>query len=346
MRKLFFLYQILFTASIFFGQDILVKRDSTKIEAKILEISPAEIKYLFFNYQDGPILIINKSDVAYAIYSNGTRETFNISPEAFDPPLVSPIYKYIETVAKARKDSIEHAKLNKRVKLNIELGVVINENYINKPYNYSYSGSQGHFPNDDETFQPIGKKHYNYGIQAGANLLSGRSPYCKHLFGVNFLQSNSSFHYIYSKYDYYESHSTKSVYTLNANYYSSVYFANIMTGLRFTIFKKFHIDNCISFNIPLMATNTISGYEATTDYTNYYYTRDSRPANSTVDEFKNKTTHDMKVGTTVSFIPRISYDLAIKKTLITIFFSYNIAYRYNLPWYSVGLAYFPFKKLR
>lgn len=59
------------------AQDQVFKKDNTKIEAKVLEITPTEIKYKLFNYQDGPLFIVNKSDVAMIIYQNGTHEVFN-----------------------------------------------------------------------------------------------------------------------------------------------------------------------------------------------------------------------------------------------------------------------------
>jgi hypothetical protein len=57
-----------------FAQDILYKKDNTKIEAKILEITPTTIKYNLFNYQEGPLITIDKKEVAMIIYQNGTRE--------------------------------------------------------------------------------------------------------------------------------------------------------------------------------------------------------------------------------------------------------------------------------
>lgn len=70
------------------AQDQVFKKDNTKIEAKVLEITPTEIKYKLFNYQDGPLFIVNKSDVVLIIYQNGTHEVFN-APSAIPTNTVS-----------------------------------------------------------------------------------------------------------------------------------------------------------------------------------------------------------------------------------------------------------------
>lgn len=56
------------------AQDQLFKVDNSKLEVKIIEITPNEIKYKLFTYQDGPTIIIAKSDVALIIYQNGVHE--------------------------------------------------------------------------------------------------------------------------------------------------------------------------------------------------------------------------------------------------------------------------------
>lgn len=71
----------LFIGGNLISQDQLFKKDNTKIEVKILEINPTEIKYKLFNYEDGPIITVLKSDVALIIYKNGMHEVITASPE-------------------------------------------------------------------------------------------------------------------------------------------------------------------------------------------------------------------------------------------------------------------------
>ncbi|CAN5553073.1 hypothetical protein BH10BAC1_BH10BAC1_21730 [soil metagenome] len=59
-----------------FAQDTITKNNSEKIIAKILEISPTQVKFKKFDFQDGPTYIENKSDIKMIVYSNGVKEVF------------------------------------------------------------------------------------------------------------------------------------------------------------------------------------------------------------------------------------------------------------------------------
>lgn len=61
-----------------FAQDVLYKTDNTKVEAKIIEITPTTIKYNLFNYQEGPLITIDKKDVALIVFQNGTHEVIKV----------------------------------------------------------------------------------------------------------------------------------------------------------------------------------------------------------------------------------------------------------------------------
>lgn len=69
---------ILFTIFSFIGfsQDVIVKRDGEKIDAKVIEITKTTIKYKKFEQEDGPIRNISISEVAEIIYNNGDWEKF------------------------------------------------------------------------------------------------------------------------------------------------------------------------------------------------------------------------------------------------------------------------------
>lgn len=60
------------------AQDQLFKRDNSKTEVKVLEVTPGEVKYKLFSYQDGPTITVMKSEVALIIYQDGRHETFNV----------------------------------------------------------------------------------------------------------------------------------------------------------------------------------------------------------------------------------------------------------------------------
>lgn len=71
----------LFSGGNLISQDQLFKKDNTKLEVKILEINPTEIKYKLFNYEDGPIITVLKSEVVLIIYKNGMHEVITASLE-------------------------------------------------------------------------------------------------------------------------------------------------------------------------------------------------------------------------------------------------------------------------
>ena len=59
------------------AQDIILKRDGSEIEAKVIEITDQQIKYKNFDFQSGPIRNVNIHDVFMITYENGQKEVFN-----------------------------------------------------------------------------------------------------------------------------------------------------------------------------------------------------------------------------------------------------------------------------
>lgn len=76
MKKGLLLIIVSICADLSFAQDTITKRNSEKVIAKILEISPTEVKYKKFDYQDGPTYIDKKSDIKMIIFANGMKEVF------------------------------------------------------------------------------------------------------------------------------------------------------------------------------------------------------------------------------------------------------------------------------
>lgn len=100
------------SCNLLFAQDQLFKKDNTKVEAKILEITPTSIKYKLFNYQDGPLIIVDKNEVAMIIYQNGTHEIIKSNEVA---PNTTTIVYQDNSLLKARiNDSLRLSKWNER----------------------------------------------------------------------------------------------------------------------------------------------------------------------------------------------------------------------------------------
>ncbi len=58
------------------AQDLIVKRDSSRIEARVTEVSPAEVRYKRFSNPDGPTYVLPVSDIAAIRYANGEEDLF------------------------------------------------------------------------------------------------------------------------------------------------------------------------------------------------------------------------------------------------------------------------------
>lgn len=76
MKRLFLLTVAAIAALGAMAQDLIVTRDSKRIEAKITEVSSSEIRYKEWNNQDGPTFVLRTDEINTIIYQNGTVKTF------------------------------------------------------------------------------------------------------------------------------------------------------------------------------------------------------------------------------------------------------------------------------
>ena len=91
MKKLIAILSGLMIATLSWAQDIIVCKDSKRIDAKIIEVSQEEIKYKKFDFQDGPTFSLKTNEISSIIYSNGEVAAFNAQPSpaeitASNPP--------------------------------------------------------------------------------------------------------------------------------------------------------------------------------------------------------------------------------------------------------------------
>lgn len=76
MKKLMFLLVLSVCAMTVFAQDIIIKRDATKVEAVITEVSGSEVKYKSYTNQEGPTFILSSDEIATIMYKNGEVQVF------------------------------------------------------------------------------------------------------------------------------------------------------------------------------------------------------------------------------------------------------------------------------
>lgn len=67
------------------AQDLIVKTDSTKIEARVLEIAPESIRYKRFSNLEGPTYVLPTPEVCYIRYANGDMEYYTRNAAAPTP---------------------------------------------------------------------------------------------------------------------------------------------------------------------------------------------------------------------------------------------------------------------
>lgn len=64
------------------AQDIIVKRDSLKINCKIEKVEATEVSYFRFENATGPLYKIGRNKIAYIIYQNGSRDYLGLAPSS------------------------------------------------------------------------------------------------------------------------------------------------------------------------------------------------------------------------------------------------------------------------
>jgi len=76
MKKIFLLSLFICFLGPLFSQDIIVTMNNDTIEAKVLTVYDAVIKYVLFNNQDGAAQFIAKAKIKTVAYENGSVENY------------------------------------------------------------------------------------------------------------------------------------------------------------------------------------------------------------------------------------------------------------------------------
>lgn len=77
MKKLSLLVVLLCVSMVTIAQDVIVKKDGSTIQSKVMEINGTEIKYKKWSNQDGPLYSIGRSEILSINYQNGEVEKFS-----------------------------------------------------------------------------------------------------------------------------------------------------------------------------------------------------------------------------------------------------------------------------
>ncbi len=75
-----------------YSQDLIIKKTSEDIQAKVIEVTTNEIKYKKFDNQNGVTYSILKTDVLMIRYENGSKDIFNETAPSKTAPVETENY--------------------------------------------------------------------------------------------------------------------------------------------------------------------------------------------------------------------------------------------------------------
>ncbi|WP_426493479.1 hypothetical protein [Hymenobacter sp. 102] len=85
MTRLLFSLSLLLLSVGARAQDLLTKTTGEEVQVKVLEITPAEVRYKRTDNPEGPLFILRRTDVFMIRYANGTKELLNGSTAPAQP---------------------------------------------------------------------------------------------------------------------------------------------------------------------------------------------------------------------------------------------------------------------
>ena len=80
-----------------FAQDVIVTKDSKKIEAKVTEVNLDNVKYKIFDHQDGPVYTLPKGNIVSITYQNGLVDRFDTGSPAVSAPVQTTVSTSAQT---------------------------------------------------------------------------------------------------------------------------------------------------------------------------------------------------------------------------------------------------------
>ena len=152
--KLTFLF-ILYSTMVL-AQDIVVTKDSQRLDVKIEEVSNEQIKYRKMNNLEGPLFIMPTNEIQTIIYANGDVQIFNANKTQKKKPVT------------VLKDPIEKTRTHERVNIKRWFGITLGWVFRDRMTNI------GKFYSSDVHDDYINNQYFvldNYKVQSLGNTL-------------------------------------------------------------------------------------------------------------------------------------------------------------------------------
>ena len=123
------------------AQDLIVKIDSTKIEARVIEISPESVRYKRFSNPEGPTYLLPTAEIHYIRYANGA--IVNTSFVCSEGPLLRSapdLYKILNDIHKRTMTVTKNRQIAYRYPDGLITGTTLNSF---SRYGVAYSSDVG-----------------------------------------------------------------------------------------------------------------------------------------------------------------------------------------------------------
>lgn len=142
---LFLLISLLCLGSGLKAQDQLFRKDNTRLQVKIIEIGPEEIKYKLTANPDGPVYSEGRANVILIIFANGQHEliTPGTPPAAAATSTVITTTSIIDVIDPpiSRADSLKYYSYHNNISINFlhffnnEIGIMYQREFFKKQFN-------------------------------------------------------------------------------------------------------------------------------------------------------------------------------------------------------------------
>jgi hypothetical protein len=321
-----------------FPQDKLIKKDSVKLEVKIIEISDTEIKYKMFDNPEGPLYINPKSDFVRAEYKNGTADIFkNNAVETLEKTSSS-------NSSPEYKKNTSDEKIGDWIKFNIDAGIAYNESFNAIPTRLYGSDREG---NGDVYSKNPSSNADHFSPYLGLNFILGKGKVLKHLLGVSYLNVKTNYNQTTGS-GFTPSHGSASppfyAQSTSVSVSGSYHILCLNSGLNFKLSKGLNL--CLISSIGFVAKGTLVSNGYRIDYTTVADT--VYPGTKTTSQttlIENERSNGNSVGF-FSVQAKAYYDFKIKENVLGVYLLGNISAFDRLPYCAVGLSWYPFKRLR
>ena len=139
-----------------FAQDIVILKNGTSVDAKVIEVDDNSVRYKKFNTPDGPTYTAKKETISEIRYKNGSKEIFNQAKATSPDKNPNSVWwtKARETKLGFWMDPLGLAQWGPMVGVVIRMGT----NFDIKAYVRYYNGE---FPLNDETFDKYEYEYYD-----------------------------------------------------------------------------------------------------------------------------------------------------------------------------------------